>query len=328
MCSVGDPSTMSLDLAAIRAAHDRIRDHVVRTPVLQNPWLDADCGGRLFFKCENLQHVGAFKARGAANAVFALTAAEAARGVATHSSGNHAAAVARAARLRGIPAYIVMPENSSRTKVRNVERFGGRITFCAPTTAAREAACAQILAETGATLVHPYNDFRVMAGQGTAVVELLEDQPDLDLILCPVGGGGLLCGTAVGAKALRPGIRVIAAEPAGADDAARSFRAGHIVAAPKVETIADGLRTTIGTNNFPLARQYVDEVVTVTEAGIVAAMRRLWDELKVVVEPSAAVPFAAIQEGRIDVRNRRVGIILSGGNVDLDTLPWAPLPRP
>lgn len=314
---------MSLDLAAIRTAHDRIRPHIVRTPVLRSDWLDAACGGSLWFKCESLQHVGAFKARGATNAIFALSAVEASRGVATHSSGNHAAAVARAARLRGIPAYIVMPSNSARTKVRNVERLGGRITFCEPTTAAREATCARILAETGATLVHPYNDFLVMAGQGTAVVELLEDHGDLDLILCPVGGGGLLCGTAVAAKALHPGIRVIATEPAGADDAARSFRAGHIVPADKVATIADGLRTTIGANNFPLIQRHVDDVVTVSEAGIVAAMRTLWDELKVIVEPSAAVPLAAIQEAKVSVAGRRVGIILSGGNVDLDALPWS-----
>lgn len=312
---------MSLDLAAIRTAHDRIRPHIVRTPVLHSDWLDAACGGSLWFKCENLQHVGAFKARGATNAIFALTAAEAARGVATHSSGNHAAAVARAARLRGIPAYIVMPSNSARTKVRNVERLGGRITFCEPNAAAREATCARIQAETGATLVHPYNDFLVMAGQATAAVELLEDHADLDLILCPVGGGGLLCGTAVAAKTLRPGIRVIATEPAGADDAARSFRAGHIVPADKVATIADGLRTTIGANNFPLIQRHVDDVVTVSEAGIVAAMRTLWEELKVIVEPSAAVPFAAIQEGKVEVRGRQVGIILSGGNVDLAALP-------
>lgn len=312
---------MSLDLAAIRTAHDRIRPHIVRTPVLRSDWLDAACGGSLWFKCENLQHVGAFKARGATNAIFALTAAEAARGVATHSSGNHAAAVARAARLRGIPAYIVMPSNSARTKIQNVERLGGRITFCEPNAAAREATCARILAETGATLVHPYNDFLVMAGQATAAVELLEEHADLDLILCPVGGGGLLCGTAVAAKALRPGIRVIATEPAGADDAARSFRAGQIVPADKVATIADGLRTTIGANNFPLIQRHVDDVVTVSEAGIVAAMRTLWEELKVIVEPSAAVPFAAIQEGKVEVRGRRVGIILSGGNVDLAALP-------
>ncbi len=315
---------MSLDLAAIRTAHDRIRPHIVRTPVLRSDWLDAACGGKLWFKCENLQRIGAFKARGATNAIFALSPVEASRGVATHSSGNHAAAVARAARLRGIPAYIVMPANSARAKVRNVERLGGRITFCEPTTAAREATCAHLLAETGATLVHPYNDFLVMAGQGTAAVELLEDHADLDLILCPVGGGGLLCGTAVAAKALHPGIRVIATEPAGADDAARSFRAGHIVPADKVATIADGLRTTIGAHNFPLIQRHVDDVVTVSEAGIVAAMRALWDELKVIVEPSAAVPLAAIQEAKVSVAGRRVGIILSGGNVDLEALPWAP----
>lgn len=313
---------MSLDLAAIRAAHDRIRPHIVRTPVLTSEWLDAACGGRLFFKCENLQHVGAFKARGATNAIFSLSDTEAAHGVATHSSGNHAAAVARAARLRGIPAHIVMPSNSNPAKIRNVERFGGRITLCEPTNAAREAACARLITETGAALIHPFNDFRVMAGQGTAVLELLEDHPDLDLILCPVGGGGLLCGTAVAAKSLHPNIRIIATEPAGADDAARSFRAGQIVPAPKVDTIADGLRTTLGENNFPLIQRHVDEVVTVSEAGILTAMRRLWDELKIIVEPSAAVPLAAILENRVSVAGLRTGIILSGGNVDLDALPF------
>ncbi|MBK8856374.1 MAG: pyridoxal-phosphate dependent enzyme [Opitutaceae bacterium] len=313
---------MSLDLAAIRTAHDRIRPYIVRTPVLTNEWLDAACGGRLFFKCENLQHVGAFKARGATNAIFSLSDTAAARGVATHSSGNHAAAVARAARLRGIPAHIVMPSNSNPAKIRNVERYGGRITLCEPTNAAREAACARLIAETGAALIHPFNDFRVMAGQGTAALELLEDHPDLDLILCPVGGGGLLCGTAVAAKTLHPNIRIIATEPAGADDAARSFQAGHILPAARVDTIADGLRTTIGENNFPLIQRYVDEVVTVSESGIIAAMRRLWEELKIIVEPSAAVPLAAILELKVSVTGRRTGIILSGGNVDLDALPF------
>lgn len=313
---------MALDLAAIRAAHDRIRPHIVRTPVLTNPWLDAACGGRLFFKCENLQAIGAFKARGATNAILTLSDAEAARGVATHSSGNHAAAVARAARLRGIPAYLVMPDNSARSKIRNVERHGGRITFCEPTNAAREAACARIIAETCAALIHPFNDFAVMAGQGTAAVELLEDQPGLDLLLCPVGGGGLLCGSAVAAKALRPAIRVVATEPAGADEAARSFRAGHIVSAEDTNTIADGLRATIGENNFPLIRRHVDNIVTVSEAGVADAMRRLWDELKVIVEPSAAVPYAAIMEGAINVGGLRAGIILTGGNVDFASIPW------
>jgi threonine dehydratase len=313
---------MSLDLAAIRAAHDRIRPHIVRTPVLTSDTLNAATGGTLFFKCENLQKIGAFKARGATNAIFALTAAEAAQGVATHSSGNHAAAVARAARLRGIPAHIVMPSNSAKSKVRNVEREGGRITFCAPNDADRQAACERLMAETGAALIHPFNDFRVMAGQGTAALELLEDHPDLDLILCPVGGGGLLCGTAVAAKALRPGIRIIATEPAGADDAARSFRAGRIVPAEKVNTIADGLRTTVGELNFPLIQRYVDDVATVSEAGIVAAMRLLWEELRIIIEPSCAVPYAAILEGMAGVAGLRTGIILTGGNVDLDALPW------
>lgn len=313
---------MSLDLAAIRAAHDRIRPYIVRTPVLTSETLDAATGGSLFFKCENLQQIGAFKARGAANAIFSLTDDEAARGVATHSSGNHAAAVARAARLRGIPAHIVMPTNSAKSKIRNVEREGGRITLCEPNDRARQETCDRVIAATGAVMIHPFNDYRVMAGQGTAALELLEDYPDLDLILCPVGGGGLLCGTAVAAKSLRPGIKVIATEPAGADDAARSFRAGRITPAENVATIADGLRTTIGPLNFPIIQQQVDDIVTVSEAGIVSAMRLLWEELKIIIEPSCAVPYAALMEGKVNVTGLRTGIILTGGNVDLDRLPW------
>ena len=314
---------MSLDLAAIRAAHERIRPHIHRTPVLTSARLSTACGGALFFKCENFQKVGAFKARGATNAVFSLTATEAAHGVATHSSGNHAAALARAARLRGIAAYIVMPSNSSRTKIRAVEGYGGRITFCEPTATAREETCARIVADMGAEMIHPFTDFRVMAGQGTAAIELLEDVPDLDMILCPVGGGGLLCGTAVAAKALRPEIRVIAAEPAAAGDAAESFRAGHRIPVDHPHTIADGLRTSIGEPNFELIRRHVDDVVTVSEEGIITAMRTIWETMKIIIEPSAAVPYAAILEGKLDVRDRRVGVIFSGGNVDLDALPWA-----
>ncbi len=313
---------MSLDLAAIRAAHARIRPHIVRTPVLRSERIDAVAGGTLFFKCENLQHVGAFKARGAANAVFALSDAQAARGVCTHSSGNHAAALARAAKLRGIPATIVMPSNAPQVKVRNVESFGAKVVMCEPTQQAREAAADQIVRATGAVLVHPFTNHDVMAGQGTAAVELLEDAPNLDLVVCPVGGGGLLSGTATAVKALLPQAKVIAAEPAGAADAAQSFRAGKIVPAAKVDTIADGLRTTIGEENFAIVRARVDDIVTVSDAEIVAAMRELWEALHVVVEPSGAVPFAAIQAGRIDVRGQRVGLILSGGNVDLDALPW------
>ena len=313
---------MSFDLAAIRAAHTRIRPHIRRTPVLTNDALDTASGGSLFFKCENLQHVGAFKARGATNAVFSLTDAEAARGVCTHSSGNHGAALARAAKLRGIPATIVMPSNAPEVKSRNVASFGARVVFCEPTKQAREEACARIIAETGATLIHPFTDFRVMAGAGTALIELMEDAPSLDLVLCPVGGGGLLSGTSVAVKSLLPRARVIAAEPVGADDAAQSFRAGKIVPAAKADTIADGLRTTIGDVNFAIIRQHVDDIVTVTETEIVAAMRALWDHLHVVVEPSGAVSFALILAGKIDVRGQRVGLILSGGNVDLDALPW------
>jgi threonine dehydratase len=276
----------------------------------------------LFFKCENFQKIGAFKARGAANAVFSLTDAEAAHGVATHSSGNHAAALARAARLRGILAHIVMPSNAPKTKIESVRRNGGIIVFCEPTLVAREAACTKIIAETGARLVHPFNDYAVMAGQGTATLELLEQAPDLDLVIAPVGGGGLLCGTAVAAKGMRPGTRVIAAEPAGADDAARSLAAGRIIPLEQAATIADGLRTSLSERTFPLIQQNVDGIVTVSEDSIVAAMRRIWEVLKIIIEPSCAVPYAAIMEQKIDVTGKRVGIILTGGNVDLDALPW------
>lgn len=324
MTSSGAPPTftMSLDLAAIRTAHVRIAPHIHLTPVLTSATLDALCGGNLFFKCENFQKIGAFKARGAANAVFSLTDDEAKNGVATHSSGNHAAALARAARLRGIPAHIVMPSNAPKAKIDSVRRNGGIIVMCEPTIAARESTCARVMAETGARLVHPYNDYAVMAGQGTATLELLDQAPNLDLIVAPVGGGGLLSGTSVAAKGAKPGIKVIAAEPAEADDAARSFAAGKLIPLEKTSTIADGLRTSVGERNFAIVRQNVDAVVTVSEAGIVAAMRLIWEVMKIVVEPSGAVPYAAIMENKIDVKGKRVGIILSGGNVDLDALPW------
>jgi threonine dehydratase len=313
---------MSLDLPAIRAAHERIRPHVHRTPVLTSTRLDAASGASLFFKCENLQKIGAFKARGATNAVLSLDADTARRGVATHSSGNHGAALARAANLCGIPAYIVMPSNSSKVKLRAVEGYGGRIVFCEPTQAAREATCADVIKETGATLIHSFENEQVMAGQGTAALEFLEDVSDLDLLLCPVGGGGLLCGTAVAAKTMRRQINVIATEPANADDAAQSFRAGHLVSLKKTDTIADGLRTNIGASNFALVQQYVDDIVTVSEEAIVAAMRVIWETMKIVIEPSAAVPYAAILERKVELPGRRIGVILTGGNVDLDALPW------
>ncbi len=316
------PRADRLTLAAIRDAHERIRDHIHRTPVLTSTTLDQQSGGTLFFKCENLQKGGAFKARGATNAVFSLSDAEAARGVATHSSGNHAAALSRAAKLRGVPAYIVMPNNVPKTKRASVERLGGKIVFCEPTIAAREAAAAKIIAETGATLVHPYDDLRVMAGQGTATLELLEQAPDLDIIVSPVGGGGLISGTAVAAKSLKPGIRVIGAEPAGADDASRSFKAGKRIPLAQANTIADGLRGSLSERTFAEISSHVADVVTVSEESIVAAMRTVWEVLKIVIEPSGAVSYAAIVENRIDVRGQRVGIILTGGNLDLDSLPW------
>jgi threonine dehydratase len=306
----------------IEAARARIAGKIFTTPVLTSQALDALCGAQLFFKCENFQKCGAFKARGATNAVFALSPEQAQHGVATHSSGNHAAALSRAARLRGIRAQVVMPENSAHAKRDAVQRYGGEITWCAPTLAAREAAARRIVQSTGATLVHPYDDLAVMAGQATAAVELLEQVPDLDLILCPVGGGGLLSGTAVAVATLRATTRVIGVEPAGADDAARSLRSGHIVPCEHPDTIADGLRGSLSMRTFAEISQRVEDIVTVPDASIVRAMRTLFEVLKIVVEPSGAVPYAAALDERLDFKGLRVGLIVSGGNVDLERLPW------
>jgi len=300
---------MAPTLADIRTAAERIRPYAHRTPVWTCASLDREVGARVWLKCENLQRVGAFKFRGACNAVFSLSDQEAARGVVCHSSGNHAQALALAARLRGVPAHIVMPAN-------------GQITFCEPTLAARETAQAEVVARTGATIVHPYNDARVIAGQGTAALELLEDFPDLEVILAPVGGGGLLSGTAIAARGVAPGIRVIAAEPEGADDAFRSLAAGRIIPSLEPRTIADGLLTSLGSLTFPIIRDQVERIVPVSEAGIVAAMKFVWERAKLVIEPSAAVPLALLWERRFDLTGLRVGVILSGGNVDLEKLPW------
>jgi threonine dehydratase len=312
----------SVNLDTIRAAHQQIRQHIHRTPVLTNSWLNDAGRASLFFKCENFQKIGAFKARGATNAVFALDDENARRGVATHSSGNHGAAVARAAKLRGVPAYIVMPSNSAKVKIRAVQGYGAEVVLCEPTEESRELKCAEVINKTGATLIHSFENEQVIAGQGTAALEFLEDVPDLDLIMCPVGGGGLLSGTAVAAKSMRPQIKVIAIEPENADDAAQSFRAGHRLVTKKKFTIADGLRTNIGEPNFAIVQQYVDDIVTVSEEAIVSAMRMIWETMKIVIEASAAVPYAAIQESKIDIDGERVGIILTGGNIDLDALPW------
>jgi threonine dehydratase len=310
------------DFGAIRAADERIRPHIHRTPVLRSERLNQESGASLFFKCENFQKIGAFKARGATNAVFSLDESAARRGVATHSSGNHGAAVARAAELRGISAHIVMPSNSAKVKIASVESYGAQIVFCEPTEEAREKTCAEVIKKTDATLIHSFENEYVIAGQGTAALELLEDIPDLDVVMCPVGGGGLLSGTAVAAKSMQPKIKVIAVEPANADDAAQSFRAGRRLVTEKKFTIADGLRTNVGEPNFAIIQRYVDDIVTVSEEAIISAMRTIWETMKIVIEPSAAVPYAAILERAIDVNGKRVGIILTGGNVDLDALPW------
>ncbi len=306
----------------IRQAARRIAPYAHRTPVMTSAFFDRLTGARLFFKCENLQKVGAFKFRGACNAVFSLPEEALRRGVATHSSGNHAQALALAARLRGAKAYIVMPRNAPEVKRRAVADYGAQIIPCEPTVADREATAARVVAETGATLIHPYNDARIIAGQGTAALELLDDAPDLDYLLAPVGGGGLVSGTAIAAAGVSPKTRVIAAEPAGADDAYRSLRAGHIVPSEHPQTIADGLRTSLGELTFAAIQRHVREIVTVSEEAIESAMRHVWERMKIVIEPSSAVPVAALLEKRLDVAGQRVGIILSGGNVDLTNLPF------
>lgn len=308
--------------AQIRAAHQRIAAHIHRTPVATSASLDALAGARLYFKCENLQRSGSFKMRGASNAVLSLSEQEAARGVLTHSSGNHAAALALAARRRGIRAWIVMPSDAPQIKARAVEAFGGEIVFCEPTLAAREAAAAELAQRTGAVLIHPYDDDRIIAGQGTAAVELIEEVPDLDFVLAPVSGGGLLSGIALVAKHLLPAVHVVGCEPRNADDAARSLAAGKIEPAATTKTMADGLRATLAPRTFAILRRTVDQIVLVSEEEIVAAMRLLWDRLKMVVEPSGAVAAAPALFGQIGAQGKKVGIILSGGNLDLDSLPF------
>jgi len=307
----------------IRAAAVRIRPWAHRTPVLTCAGLDAMVGARLFFKCENFQKVGAFKFRGATNAVFALSDTEAARGVATHSSGNHAAALSLAARLRGIPAHVVMPRTSRAVKQAAVAGYGGNVVLCEPTLAAREATLESVVAATGAAVVHPYNDPMVIAGQGTAALELLDEVDGLDIVMTPVGGGGLLSGTAITVTAVSPATRVVAAEPAAADDAFRSLKEGRLVPSVNPTTIADGLLTSLGTLTFAIIRHNVSEIVTVSEDAIAAAMRHVWERMKIVIEPSSAVPVGALLEGALRAPGARIGVILTGGNVDLDRLPWA-----
>lgn len=309
-------------ISDVREAADRIQPYVHCTSVLTCSTLNEMCDAELFFKCENFQKVGAFKIRGATNAVFSLSEEEAAKGVATHSSGNHGAALALAARWRGIKAYVVMPGNAPRVKKDAVANYGAEIIFCKPTVKDREKRLAELLERTGAALVHPYNDHRVISGQGTAALELCQEIPELDMVMAPVGGGGLLSGTAITVNALSPKTLVIAAEPERADDAHRSFHAGKIIPIDNPDTIADGLRTSLGDLTFPIIKRYVQDIITVSEAEIVSAMRTIWERMKIIVEPSASVPLGAILTKRPEFSGKRIGVILSGGNVDLTKLPW------
>ena len=303
-------------------AAERIRPYIHRTPVVTCNSLDRIAGATLFFKCENLQKVGAFKARGATSAVLSLSEGAVQRGVATHSSGNHAAAVARAAQIRGVAAHIVMPSSAPPVKRAAVEGYGALITECEPTLEARETVLAEVVARTGATFVHPFDDPVLIAGQGTAAVELLEQAHDLDVVIAPVGGGGLMSGTCVAVRGAAPSMELYGAEPKGADDAFRSLRDGVLHPSLKPRTVCDGLLTSLSDLTFSILRQHLAGILTVSEEGVIEAMRHIWQRAKIVVEPSAAVTLAAILENRDRFANRRVGIILSGGNVDLDRLPW------
>jgi threonine dehydratase len=306
---------------AVREAAARIAPYVRRTPVLHDELLDEELGAEVFFKCENMQRGGAFKLRGATNAVQSLSAA-AATGVATHSSGNHGTALAIAAQRRGIPAVVVMPRNTARVKIAAVRRFGAEVVLCEPGVIAREHALAQVLRERRLEVVHPYDDERVIAGQGTATLEFLAQQPGLGVLMVPVSGGGLISGTAIVAKGTDAALRVIGTEPALADDACRSFRSGERVLLDAPQTIADGLRASLGVRNFAIIRRLVDDMASVSEEAIVAAVKLVLERLKVLIEPSAAVPVAALLEKKVDPRGARVGIILSGGNIDLDGAHW------
>ncbi len=305
------------DKQDIEQAHERIRSYVHRTPVLTSSGINETSGCELFFKCENFQKIGAFKARGAMNAILYLSANELTGGVATHSSGNHAQAVARAAKIMGVKSYIVMPENAPEIKKRGVLAYGGEIFSCEATLASREATLAAVIEKTGATEIHPFNNYAVIAGQGTAAKELFEEVPDLDIVVAPVGGGGLLSGTALAMNFFSPHTVVIAAEPAGADDAYRSLKSGKLETS-QANSIADGLLTSLGNKTFPIIQKYVKEVITVTDAEIVSAMRMIWERMKIIVEPSCAVPLAAVLKSGEKFAGKKVGIILSGGNVDLE----------
>ncbi|KAA1180142.1 pyridoxal-phosphate dependent enzyme [Rhizobium tropici] len=309
-------------LADVVTAHTRIKPHIHRTPVLTSSFINSLVGAELFFKCENFQKAGAFKARGASNAVFGLSDEQAARGVATHSSGNHGTCLSYAAGRRGIPCTVVMPRTAPQAKKDAVRGYGGRVVECEPSTSSREAVFAEVVAETGAEFVHPYNDPRVIAGQATCSMELIEQVDGLDAVVAPIGGGGMVSGTCLTLSNLAPNIRIYAAEPEQADDACRSFKAGYIIADDAPNTVADGLKVPLKELTWHFVRNHVADILTESEEDIVDAMKLIWKRMKIVMEPSSAVPLATIITNRKIFAGQRIGVIITGGNVDLDTLPW------
>ena len=313
---------MITNISDINNAAIRIKPYIHRTPVLTSQSINQILGGDFYFKCENFQKTGAFKFRGASNAIFSISADDLKNGVATHSSGNHAAALSLAARNRNTKAFIVMPEDSSAIKIKAVKNYGGIITFCEPTLQSREDTLSKIISETNAIEIHPYNNYPIICGQATAAKELIEDFPHLDVIIAPVGGGGLLSGTALATHYYSPGTKVIAAEPEQANDAFHSFYQKKFIPSVSPQTIADGLRTSLGSLTFPIIQKYVTQIVTVSELSIIQAMRLVWERMKIIIEPSSAVPIAALLENKFDYKGQKIGIILSGGNVDLKKLPW------
>ncbi|MDO6729370.1 pyridoxal-phosphate dependent enzyme [Marinovum sp. 2_MG-2023] len=304
------------------AAHERIAPHIHRTPVLTSTYLNELTGAELFFKCENFQKAGAFKVRGASNAVFGLSEDEAAKGVATHSSGNHALSLSYAAGRRGIPCHVVMPRTAPEAKKAAVRGYGGIITECEPSTSSREAVFAEVQAKTGANFVHPYNDPRVIAGQGTCSRELIDQTGYLDMVVAPIGGGGMISGTCLTLSTLAPDTAIIAAEPEQADDAYRSFHAGHIIADDAPDTVADGLKVPLKDLTWHFVSNHVSDILTASEQEIIDAMRLIWQRMKIVMEPSSAVPLATILKNRDRFTGKRIGVIVTGGNVDLNKLPW------
>lgn len=310
-------------LSVITAAHDRISPHIHHTPTLTCQTLNRISGAQVYFKCENFQKIGAFKARGGVNAVLSLTPDELQNGVTTHSSGNHAQAIAYAAGLVGTKAYIVMPRTAPQVKKDAVRGYGAEVIECEPTLEARESTVEQVIAEHGATMIHPFNDYKVIAGQATATKELIEDHGPFDIIMAPVGGGGLLSGTALSAHYLSPKTEIIAGEPEGAADAVLSFKTGNIEKAPYIDTIADGLMTNLGTKTLEIIRLHVKDILLVSDPEIIEAMRLIWERMKIIIEPSCAVPFAALLRNKERFAGKKVGIILTGGNVDLGKLPFS-----